>query len=406
MSDIAASLPRSTDRRARQALHLAGLIRAGQLELTLPDGEVHRFHGVRPGPTATLHLRDHRMVRRLALGGSLGLAESYLEGEWHSPDIRAVMALAAANEAELFQLLRGRPVLRWFTRLMHRLNRNSRRGARRNVAAHYDLGNDFYQLWLDRSLTYSAAMFAGPHDTLEAAQARKVRHLLDMLDLRPGQTLLEIGCGWGFLAELAARERGVRVVAITLSQAQAEAARARVAAAGLSDRIEIRLQDYRDVSGTFDAITSVEMIEAVGMRWWPAYFQMLHARLRAGGAAALQAIIIPDRTYAEYLGTADFIQRYVFPGGMLPSPGRIDSHAAAAGLVRERVRWFGQDYAETLARWQARFQAAWPRIRALPAARPYDARFKRLWEYYLAYCETGFRVGWTEVGQILLRRPA
>jgi cyclopropane-fatty-acyl-phospholipid synthase len=385
---------------------LAGLIRAGRLELTLPDGESHRFQGDRPGPAATLHLRDYRMVRRLALGGSLGLAESYLEGEWHSPDIRAVMALATANEAELFQLLRGRPILRWLARLMHRLNRNSRRGARRNIAAHYDLGNDFYQLWLDRSMTYSAAMFAGPHETLEAAQTRKVRHLLDGLALRPGQRLLEIGCGWGFLAETAARERGVRVTAITLSQAQAEAARARIAAAGLQDHVDIRLQDYRDVTGQFDAIASVEMIEAVGMRWWPAYFRTLHDRLHPGGTATVQAIIIPDRTYAEYLGTADFIQKHVFPGGMLPSPGRIAAQATHAGLVQQGVHWFGQDYAETLARWQARFQAAWPRIRALPAARPYDARFKRLWEYYLAYCETGFRVGWTDVGQFRFLRPA
>lgn len=406
MSDIASAPSRATDRRIRQALALAGMIRAGHLELILPNGQVHRFHGAKPGPSAVFHLRDLRAVRRLAFGGSLGMAEAYLEDEWHSPDLRAVMQLAAANEAELFQLMRGRPIIRFLARTMHRLNGNGRRGARRNVAAHYDLGNDFYQLWLDRSLTYSAGMFAGPHDTLEAAQTRKVRHLLDLLDLRPGQRLLEVGCGWGFLAEMAARERGVSVVAITLSQAQAQAARARIAAAGLADRVEVRLQDYRDVTGTFDAIASVEMIEAVGMRWWPAYFRMLHDRLRAGGAAALQAIIIPDRTYAEYLGTADFIQRYVFPGGMLPSPGRIAQQAQAAGLVQQRVVWFGQDYAETLARWQARFQAAWPQIRALPATRPYDARFKRLWEYYLAYCETGFRVGWTEVGQIVLRRPA
>jgi cyclopropane-fatty-acyl-phospholipid synthase len=275
------------------------------------------------------------------------------------------MAVAAANEAEWLEMLKGRPWVRAASKLFHKLRPNTRRGAKRNIAEHYDLGNDFYEAWLDPSMTYSSALFAGSQETLEGGQLRKMRRLCDVLGLKPGMTVLEIGCGWGGFAALAAREYGVSVLGITLSPAQLEYARARVAGTELAARVEFRLEDYRDVVG-------------------------------------LQTITIEDRLFPDYHTTADFIQRHVFPGGMLPCPSRLREEAAKAGLQWREAHWFGADYAETLARWQAAFQAAWSDIARL---RPeYDARFKRLWEYYLSYCETGFRAGWTDVGQVLLSR--
>ncbi|MFQ3622293.1 MAG: cyclopropane-fatty-acyl-phospholipid synthase family protein [Acetobacteraceae bacterium] len=392
---------RPRNRRDRLALRLAGLIRAGDLSLTLPDGSRHRILGARPGPAAEVTLNRARAIRRFAVGGSLGWAEAYLDEDWSTPDLRAVMALAAANEAEWEPVLRGRRLVRWLSRLAHALRRNTRRGARRNIAAHYDLGNDFYAAWLDPTMTYSSAEFAEPGEPLEAAQVRKVRNLLAALGLAPGSRLLEIGCGWGFLAETAAREFGARVVALTLSREQHAAAAARVAAAGLGDRVEVRIQDYRDVTETFDAIASVEMFEAVGETYWPTYFRTLHDRLVPGGRAGLQVITIADRLFEDYRSSADFIQRYVFPGGMLPSSARLREEASRARLVWVSDTWFGASYAETLRLWNRTFQAAWPTIAATGR---YDQRFKRLWEYYLAYCETGFRAGWTDVGRIVLAR--
>jgi cyclopropane-fatty-acyl-phospholipid synthase len=392
---------RPRDRRFRLALRLAGLVRAGDLMLTLPDGSMHRFGGHRPGPSAEVTLHAPRAISRFAFGGSLGWAEAYLDGDWSSPDIRAVMALAAANEAEWDAVLRGNVLVRLVSRAYHALRPNTRRGARKNIAAHYDLGNDFYAAWLDPSMTYSSAEFAAPAETLEAAQARKVRNLLAAIDLRPGQSLLEIGCGWGYLAEIAAREFGARVVALTLSREQHAHAVARMAEAGLGDRVEIRLQDWRDVPERFDRIASVEMFEAVGEAYWAPFFSALRERLSPGGRAGLQIITIADRYFETYRSSADFIQRYVFPGGMLPSPTRLREETARAGLAWQSETWFGQSYAETLRIWNERFQAAWPRIAPLG----YDERFKRLWEYYLCYCETGFRAGWTDVGRIVLARP-
>jgi cyclopropane-fatty-acyl-phospholipid synthase len=401
MSDLAA--PRPRDGRLRLALRAAQMIRTGTLTVVLPDGTAHRV--VKSAePSATIVIRDPRAVTRLFTGGSLGLAEAYLDGLWDSPEIRGVMAVAAANEAEWLEMLKGRPWIRAASKLLHKLRPNTRRGARKNISEHYDLGNDFYQHWLDPSMTYSSALFAGTQETLEGAQLRKMRRLCDVLGLKPGMTVLEIGCGWGSFAELAAREYGVSVVGITLSAAQLDYARARVAGTDVESRIEFRLQDYRDVRGCFDRIVSVEMFEAVGEQFWPAYFATLRERLAPGGLVGLQTITIEDRLFPDYHTTADFIQRHVFPGGMLPCPSRLRAEAANAGLNWLDAHWFGADYAETLARWQAAFQAKWSDIARLGP--DYDARFKRLWEYYLSYCETGFRAGWTDVGQVLLSRPA
>jgi cyclopropane-fatty-acyl-phospholipid synthase len=404
VSDPALSPPASAnpaDRRLRRLVRLARLIRAGTLTLVLNDGSRHRVSAA-PGPSATIVLKDLRAVRRLLVGGSLGLAEAYVDGMWESPDIRAVMALAAANEAEWVQLLHGRMTTRLFAHVLHQLRPNTRRGARRNIVEHYDLGNDFYAAWLDPSMTYSSGLFDGSDDSLEGAQLRKIHRLCQALDLRTGLRLLEVGCGWGAFAEVAARDYGCNVLGITLSPSQLEYARARIARAGLSERVELRLQDYRDVPGRFDRIASIEMFEAVGERYWPAFFAALRERLLPGGIAGLQVITIGDRWFEDYRRKADFIQRHIFPGGMLPSPSRLRQEIARAGLKWREAHWFGGDYAETLSRWQTRFQNAWPNIAASTRLR--DARFKRLWEYYLAYCETGFRAGWTDVGQILLAR--
>jgi len=416
MSSLADRLPEPhapADPRLKLALHLARLIRSGQLTLMMPNGTPYRIDGGKPGPVAEVRIRDARLPGRFLAGGSLAWAEAYVDGWWDSPDIRAVMALATANEAEWERLLNGKLWARALSWLAHRLKPNTRRGSRRNISAHYDMGNDFYALWLDPTLSYSSAIFAPDlqaraAEPLEVAQARKVEALCQALALSPDKHLLEIGCGWGFLAETAARKYGARVTAITLSRAQADEAARRIAEAGLADRVAIRIQDYRDVPETFDAIASVEMIEAVGERYWPKFFRTLHDRLRPGGLAGLQAITIDERFWPVYRKGADFIQRHIFPGGMLPTRTAIRDQAAAASLVIEAESWFGASYAETLARWHDRFQAAWPRIAALPhspTGHAYDSRFKRLWEYYLAYCETGFRAGWTDVGQVILRKP-
>jgi cyclopropane-fatty-acyl-phospholipid synthase len=295
--------------------------------------------------------------------------------------------------------------MRFLSKLLHKLRPNTRSGSKRNIADHYDLGNDFYELWLDRSMTYSSALFSQGANSLESAQAAKMRRICTALQLSPGKRVLEIGCGWGGFAEFAAREYGAEVVGITLSQEQLAYGQARIARAGLNDKVTLKLQDYRDVQGKFDAIASIEMIEAVGEAYWPAYFRTLHDRLKEGGLACIQAITIAEKYFDDYRQSADFIQRYVFPGGMLASPTRLQREIAQAGLQWRNSHWFGHDYAETLKQWQAAFQAAWPNIAKLPGAKSrYDAQFKRLWEYYLAYCEAGFRAGWTDVGQILIAR--
>jgi cyclopropane-fatty-acyl-phospholipid synthase len=401
-----AAAPKPRNRWLRLALRLAGMIKVGTLTVVLPDGSRHHVNAT-PSPVATIVLRHPSAARRLLIGGSLGLAEAYVDGLWESPDIRAVMAVAAANEAEWEATLNGRPWVRQLSRLVHRLRPNSRVGAQRNILEHYDLGNAFYASWLDPTMTYSSGLYGTTNDDdLEAAQLRKIHRMCQMLRLAPGMRLLEIGCGWGSFAEVAARDYGVSVVGITLSPSQPEYGQARIERAGLSSRVELRLQDYRDVEGTFDRIASIEMFEAVGEKYWNTFFAVLRERLRKNGVAGLQIITIADRLFETYRDGADFIQRHVFPGGMLPSKRMLQKAIIKAGMAWGEEYWFGRDYARTLAAWQTQFQAAWPRIVESTAVnrRPCDPRFKRLWEYYLAYCETGFRAGWTDVGHILVAR--
>ncbi|KIL97270.1 S-adenosyl-L-methionine dependent methyltransferase [Paramagnetospirillum magnetotacticum MS-1] len=373
---------------------------AGQLTVILPSGESRVFTGSVPGPRAEFRLHRLRALRRLITGGPVGLGEAYMDGDWDSPDLAALLELGDVNDRVLGDPLEGHPLLRLGLKLWHRLHDNSRRGSRRNISAHYDLGNAFYSQWLDPGMTYSAALFASPGESLAQAQERKYRAIAEDIGLKPGMRVLEIGCGWGGFAELMAGEYGATVVGLTLSEEQHAWATRRLAEAGLAERTDIRLQDYRDVTGQFDRIVSVEMIEAVGERWWPTYFATIRDRLVPGGKAGLQAITIADERFDTYRRGCDFIQRHVFPGGMLPSPGALQAQADAAGLSLSTPRCFGMDYERTLGLWEHDFQQAWSRIAPLG----FDTRFKRLWEFYIAYCRAGFRTKAIDVCHLLLTR--
>lgn len=378
----------------------AGLI-AGTIEGHLPDGSVRLIGGRGGGPTAIVHLHSWAALARLALSGSVGWYRAWEKGEWSSPDPVPLFDLFMRNGEALGNVARAHGPSRWLHRALHALRRNDRRGARRNIHAHYDLGNDFYRLWLDHGMNYSSALFTDAGQSLEEAQAAKVDAILDRLDLRSGARLLEIGCGWGALAERAVERHDVIYTGITLSPSQAEVADARLAAVDLSGRSRIELCDYRDVQGPVDAIASVEMVEAVGEAYWPAYLDTIARLLRPGGKAAIQYISINDALFERYAASSDFIQAYIFPGGCLISESRFRALAEARGLEWRDVRRFGGDYAETLRQWRERFDAAAAADR-LPSG--FDARFVGLWRYYLQYCEGGFRGGGIDVAQVTLEK--
>jgi cyclopropane-fatty-acyl-phospholipid synthase len=338
----------------------------------------------------------------MVLSGSIGLAEGYMAQEWDTPDLMAFLEFALRNiDAAREAGRRLAAPLNPLNRLLHARRANTRQGSKRNIRYHYDLGNDFYSLWLDPDMTYSCALFDGSDADLVVAQRRKWDRLLDLLDARPGQTLLEIGCGWGGFAVHAAKTRGLKVTGVTISDQQLAWARERIAAEGLDDLVEIRQQDYRDISERFDSVASIEMFEAVGERWWPTFFAKVRDALRAGGRAAIQVITIDDARLGAYRRKPDFIQRYIFPGGMLPSPEAFERAAAAEGLEPAQPFFFGRDYAQTLHAWEERFSCAVQRVRQLG----FDERFERMWRFYLAYCQTGFRTGAIDVMQIALTRP-
>jgi len=385
---------------AREALRRALGLRRGALEVHLPDGRKLRFAGPEPGVEAVMTVRDLAFARRLAAAGDVGLAEAYLRAEWDSPDLAAFLLLFASNHDLIATLLPGKPVTRLWQVFRHMLNWNTRSGARRNIHAHYDLGNRFYGAWLDRTMTYSSAIFAQGDNDLASAQTRKYRAIAEAADLRAEHRVLEIGCGWGGFAEFAASEIGCRVTGLTISEEQFAFARERIARAGLQERVEIKLLDYRDERGTYDRIVSIEMFEAVGERFWPTFFRQMRDRLVAGGRAGLQVITIRDESFDWYRREIDFVRRYVFPGGMLPSPAALRDLGRRAGLPIEGERIFGLDYAATLTHWRERFRAAWPDLAALG----FDDRFRRLWEYYLAYCEAGFRSGNIDVRQVVFAK--
>ena len=391
-----AGLPRSM----RILLGLAGRIAVGSVTIRVPDGRLYRVVAAKPGPDADLTVRRPRMVARLILGGSVGFGTAYMDGDWETSDLAALLGLAAVNETEFGTLHMGARAVTTLRRIWHRYNDNTRRGSRRNIAHHYDLWNAFYARWLDPSMTYSSAVFEREDTDLQTAQETKYRKLAEKLALAPDQRVLEIGCGWGGFAEVAARDFGARVTAITVSREQLEFARERIHKAGLAERVDARFVDYRDIEGRFDKIASIEMFEAVGERHWPTYFGKIRDCLEPGGRAALQIITIADRWFDSYRRGVDFIQRYIFPGGMLPSMTALAQHCARAGLAIDRSDFYGQHYARTLAEWNQRFQAAWHELEPMG----FDRRFKRMWEFYLAYCEAGFRAGSIDVVQASLVR--
>ncbi len=373
---------------------------AGDVTFVTPDNRVLRLRSEAAGPAAIIRIHDFRFVRRALLAGDIGFAEAYAAGEWETPDLTAVLSVFSLNFQNLTRVTEGNPLVGVINFLGHFLNGNSRNGSRRNIHAHYDLGNAFYSRWLDPSMTYSSARYQNGADSLEAAQKEKYGALARRMSLAAGQTVLEIGCGWGGFAEFAAGEIGARVTGITISKEQHEFASRRIFEAGLSERADIRLVDYRDVTGTFDRVASIEMFEAVGERYWPTYFQAVHDRLKPGGRAGLQIITIQDELFEGYRKRADFIQRYIFPGGMLISENRLNQETTKAGLAWSEPDRFGPDYAETLAAWKQRFGATWEDIRSLG----FDERFRRIWDFYLSYCEAGFRTGRTQVIQLGLAR--
>jgi cyclopropane-fatty-acyl-phospholipid synthase len=375
-------------------------IQCGKLTIVLPDNRALTMTGVRSGPEATLVLRRPGAARRILLGGDLGFAEAFMDGDCDCPDLTALVELAIRNETALAHTLRGRRLFQLARRAWHGWRRNSRAGSRRNIAHHYDLGNAFYASWLDPTMTYSAAVYDRPSDNLAAAQTRKYERMCRLLDLQPSQRVLEIGCGWGGFAEYAARSHGVNVTGITLSREQHRFAAERAQQAGLADRIDIRLQDYRDVTGRFDRIVSIEMFEAVGEAYWPGYFGRLKDLLVEGGRAALQIITIAEDRFEAYRRNPDFIQKYIFPGGMLPSVPALRRLTAGAGLAWRGDSGFATDYAQTLLDWRQRFHRAWPEISRLG----FDERFRRMWDYYLCYCTAGFTHGAIDVRQISLSR--
>ncbi|WP_291844258.1 cyclopropane-fatty-acyl-phospholipid synthase family protein [Maricaulis sp.] len=385
-------------RRITQALD--GLTSC-RLRVELPGGYHFSVGPEQAELSADWTIHKWNALLRIAASGALGFSEGFVHGEWDTSNLPALLT-ALARELDKVSAAQGRGgPSRLLARIQHWMNANTRQGSRRNIAFHYDLGNDFYRQWLDESMTYSSAIFASDDESLADAQARKYRRICDSLNLKPGDRVLEVGCGWGGFAEVAIREYGCHVTGLTLSREQLDFANARLEKAGLSDKADLRLQDYRDVSERFDAIASIEMFEAVGEAHWPIYFQQLHHCLKPGGRAALQIITIRESDFANYRVSADFIQKYVFPGGMLPPVPLLAELAQEAGLLPEGEVMFADSYARTLSAWHRAYRASWPDIEPMG----FDARFDRIWRYYLAYCEAGFRTGRIDVGQFCYSKP-
>jgi cyclopropane-fatty-acyl-phospholipid synthase len=395
-------LPRNAPAAARTALQLLQRLVHGSLTLQLPDGSVQRL-GRAEGPHASMKLHNWNVCGATLKSGDIGFAESYIAGDWSTPNLPALLSLLVANRREVEDMVYGSWLGRLAYRVRHLLNRNSRANSRKNIHAHYDLGNAFYGLWLDETMNYSSAWFEHPEQPMVSAQHAKVRRALEMAGVRPGDRVLEIGCGWGALAEKATTEFDASVVGVTLSTEQLGFAQQRMRRIDRQDRADLRLQDYRDIQDApFDAICSIEMVEAVGREYWPTYFQTVSRLLKPGGRACVQSIVIDDAHFERYIKGTDFIQQYIFPGGCLPCPREFRAQAAQAGLEVVDEFAFGHDYARTLAIWRERFLQQKDRVLQLG----FDARFLRIWEFYLAYCEAAFEQGSVDVVQYTLRKPA
>jgi len=373
----------------------------GRMDFVMPDGRRFRAEGKGPGPVGEVVVHNADLFARMIREGDLGFCDAYLEGWWSTPDLQAFMDLIHADNDGVYDGFPGMALVRAYEKTRHWLRGNSRRQAKKNIAAHYDLGNEFYGLWLDETMTYSSALFHTGQESLEHAQALKYASMVDQMGAKPGDQVLEIGCGWGGFAEYAAKERGLRVTGLTISQAQYDYAVARMAKAGLSDLVDIKLQDYRDERGSYDGIASIEMFEAVGEKYWPVYFSTLRERLKPGGNATLQIITVQDKRWEVYRRGVDFIQKYIFPGGMLPSPSALRGEVERSGLRLAHSIEFGPSYSQTLRRWHDTFNARWDEI----AGMGFDDRFRRMWNFYLTSCAGSFQGGNCDVTQITVTRP-
>ena len=385
-----------------QAFQAAERLAAGRLDFILPDGRRFRVEGAAPGPAAEVHVHHADLFARLIREGDLGFSDGFLEGWWSTPDLQAFMDLVQLPVNNPLQDgYPGMRLVRVYERLRFWLQSNTKAQAKKNIKFHYDLGNDFYRLWLDETMTYSSAIFESPQESLETAQRRKYASMVDLIGAKPGDHVLEIGCGWGGFAEYAAKERGLQVTGLTISQAQHDFAVDRIAKAGLADRVKIKLQDYRDERGQYDGVASIEMFEAVGERYWPVYFNALRDRLKPGRNATLQIITIADTRWPMYRRGVDFIQKYIFPGGILPAPSVLRAEVERAGLQIRGSIEFGESYSLTLRRWHETFSQRWGEVQRLG----FDERFKRMWEYYLTSCAGAFQGGNCDVTQITVTRP-
>lgn len=376
--------------------------KTGRLDVTLPDGRVFRHEADAPGYVAHIIVHDTDLFARYVREGDLGFTDSYIEGLWETPDLQALYDYINKEGDQLIQRMPGMGLVRAYEKLRFWLQRNTRGQAKKNISAHYDLGNDFYGLWLDGTMTYSAAKYDDdPQRSLETAQTAKYASIVDRMGVQPGEHVLEIGCGWGGFAEYAAKERGLKVTGLTLSREQLRFAKERIEKAGLSDQVELKLQDYRDERGSYDGIASIEMFEAVGQKYWPVYFDTLRERLRPGRKASLQIITVPDIRWEVYSRGVDFIQRYIFPGGYLPAPFRLTEEIARAGLEEGDSISLDKDYSLTLRRWYEAFNVRWDEVAALG----FDQKFKRMWDTYLTSCAGAFEYGNCDVVQIVVRKP-
>ena len=384
-----------------QVFAMSDKVNRGRLDFHLPDGRVFRAEGPNPGPVAELHVHNADVFARLIREGDLGFCDAYLDEWWSSPDLMAFLDFVHADNDEIYDGFPGMTLVRAYENLRFWLISNSRRQAKKNISYHYDLGNDFYRLWLDDTMTYSSAIFETGQESTEKAQIAKYKSMVDQMGAKPGDHVLEIGCGWGGFAEYAAGERGLQVTGLTISKEQLKYAQDRIARAGLSDRVTLKLQDYRDETGKYDGIASIEMFEAVGEKYWPVYFQKVKDCLKPGGNATLQIITVQHRRWEVYKRGVDFIQKYIFPGGMLPSPVVLRQEIEKSGLSVVRSIEFGESYSQTLRRWHDTFNEKWDEI----AQQGFDNRFRRMWNFYLTSCAATFHSGNCDVTQITVTKP-
>ena len=381
-----------------QVFEMADAMNTGRLDFVLPDGRVFRASGENSGPVAQVDIHNPEIFARLIREGDLGFSDAYLDNWWSTPDLQSFMDWVHAENEELYDGFPGMGLVRVFEKIRFWLQSNSKRQARKNISHHYDLGNDFYGLWLDDTMTYSSALFTTGQESLEAAQIAKYASMVDQMGVKEGDHVLEIGCGWGGFAEYAAKERGLKVTGLTISKEQLDYSKKRIESKGLQDRVNIKLQDYRDEKGRYDGIASIEMFEAVGQKYWPAYFETIKNCLHPGRQATLQIITVQDARWEVYQRGVDFIQKYIFPGGMLPSPNALKAEVQNAGLSVVKSKEFGLSYSQTLRRWHDVFNAKWDQAAALG----FDDRFRRMWNFYLTSCAATFESGNCDVTQITI----